>query len=219
MAKELTSYEEVKVIPTAKLSASQERALTGGQTTKWQAGEYVALPMSHFSVETEFDGTKYSSPRVLLFKKEGEKIAYVRAWKTRHFTESGFNMDVIGSTVDTEVRDGHRRIKRGQDALKGQMIRACGDALPLRVTDGVLRIMNPFIMRIQPAIPVLQAQYEGDQKSGYDVKVGSDGNVDFAITALIPFAVTDTVVSDEVIAECKAVLAKDSCLKGVPLEC
>lgn len=219
MAKELTSYEEVKVIATSKLSASQEKALSGGQTSKWQAGEYVCLPMSHFSVETEFEGQKFSSPRVLLFKKNDDTIAYARAFKTRNFTESGFDLGVLGSTVETEVRDGHKRIKRGQDALKGQMIRATNDALPIRVDDGILRVMTPFVMRIQPSIPVLQAQYEGDQKSGYDVKIKADGNVDFAITSLIPFSVTDEVVTKDMIAKCHAALSKDSCLNKVPLEC
>lgn len=219
MAKEIRAFEDLKILKTSDLSDSQVRSFEGG-AKPWAAGEYVVLPQEHFSVEVEFDGNKFSSDRILAFKLNPQnEVEYIRAWKVRNFNDSCFDRSVLQYAVATEMRDGHRRITRGQDVLKGQMIRATSSMIPARIENKRLHITQAFIMNVMPRIVGAQAVYEGDATNGYDVAVDENGNAKFQMVSLTPFEVSERSVTNDLIARCKEALANDSVLSKVKLEC
>lgn len=219
MAKEIVSFEQVKLLKTAELSDSAVRAFESG-SKPWAAGEYVFLPQEHFTIEILFDGNKMPSNRVLAFKLgENDSVEYIRSWKTRMFNDSCYEINVAQYGVDTENRDGHLRIKRGQDVLAGRSIRATNSMVPIKVENKKLHIISPFIAHVLPRVVGVSAIYEGNQKDGYNVVCNEDGTAKFQTVTITPFEVTDRVVTEKLIAACKAALAKDVSFKSVTLEC
>lgn len=219
MAKETISFEQVTLLKTAELSDSAVRSFESG-SKPWAAGEYVFLPQEHFTIEVNFDGTKMPSNRVLAFKLgENDTIDYIRSWKTRMFNDSCYEIGVAQYGVETEERDGHVRIQRGQDILAGKMIRATNSMVPVRVENKKLHIVTPFIAHVLPRVVGVSAIYEGNQKDGYDVVTNEDGTAKFQTVTITPFEVTDRVVTANIVDACKKALAKDASFKSVKLEC
>lgn len=218
MAKETISFEQVTLLETAELSDSAVRSFEGG-SKPWATGEYAFLNQEHFTIESEFNGTKVPSNRVLAFKLgENDTVEYIRSWKTRMFNDFCYAIGVAKYRVEVEDRDGHVRIKRGQDVLTGKMIRATNSMVPVRVENKKLHIVTPFIAHVLPRVVGVSAIYEGNQKDGYDVVLNEDGTAKFQTVTITPFEVTDRVVTANIVDACKKALAKNSYLSKVELE-
>lgn len=218
MAKEAATFESVKILPTSDLSDSQIRGFENS-AKPWAPGEYVCLPMTHFTVESVYNGQKFNSNRIVLFKLgANDTVEYVRSWKIRDFNASCLSPEVAAYAVEVEERDGHKRIVRGQDILTGKMIRATSSLVPHRIEGKKFMITSPFIMHIYSRIAGVNAEYEGNQTDGYDVVTKEDGTVKFQGVTITPFETVDRPVSDNLVKACKEALKKDSSLNTVKLD-
>lgn len=218
MAKEAVTFESVKILPTSDLSDSQIRNFENG-AKPWAPGEYVCLPMQHFTVESVYNGQKFNSNRILLFKLgANDTIEYVRSWKIRDFNASCLSPEVAQYAVEVEERDGHKRIVRGQDILTGKMMRATSSLVPHRIEGKKFMITAPFIMHIFARVAGVNAEYEGNQTDGYDVVTKEDGTAKFQGVTITPFETVDRPVSDSLVKACKEALKKDSSLNTVKLD-
>lgn len=220
--KDSFSMETVLITENEALSDSQVTRQNSVRVNEFEPGKYLFIPMTHFCVDVIYNGDHFASKRVLAFKlnKKGDKVEYARTWKISYFTESLTALKSNGAPVIKAEPNAQGLLRIPRDAEGVEYTFSTRDRIPKSVTDdNYLHIDRAFIIDYKGTIQGYMPEYERvSAGGGYNVKVNEAGNVVFQSARITQFNVLADEVSDDLIAQAKDVLSKDSQLNEVDVD-